>query len=75
MLIIPQFAVALLLYAVIISILFLTKPALLFNNDGTFKKFSTGFTEGNSVFAVAVAFPLIAFICYIFASLFKLAIV
>ena len=75
MLIIPQFAVALLLYTIIITSLFLTKPALLFNNDGTFKKFSTGFTEGNSVFAVAIAFPLIAFICYIFASLFKLAIV
>ena len=75
MLIIPQFAVALLLYTIIIISLFLTKPALLFNNDGTFKKFSTGFTEGNSVFAVAIAFPLIAFICYIFASLFKLAIV
>ena len=72
---IPQWAVALLLYFIIITILFLSKPALLFTNDGTFKRFSTGFVDGNSVFAVSIVFPLLAFICYICASLFKLAIV
>jgi len=72
---IPQWLVALLIYFIIITILFLLKPALLFNDDGLFKKFSTGFVDGNSVFAVSIIFPLIAFICYIFASLFKLALV
>jgi hypothetical protein len=71
---IPQWFVALILYLIIVVIIFLAKPALLFNKDGTFKKFSTGFVEGNSVFAISIAFPVIAFVCYIFASLFKLAL-
>ena len=73
--VIPQWAVALLLYFIIVTILFLSKPALLFNNDGSFKNFSSGFVDGNSVFAVSIVLPLLALICYIFASLFKLAIV
>jgi hypothetical protein len=73
--VIPQLAVALLLYFIIVTILFLSKPALLFNDDGSFKKFATGFVDGNSVFAVSIVLPILAFICYIFASLFKLAIV
>ena len=73
--VIPQLIVALLIYSIIVTILFLVKPALLFNNDGSFKKFSSGFVDGNSVFAVSIALPLLAFMCYIFASLFKLAIV
>ena len=72
---IPQWFVASLLYLIIVAIIFLAKPALLFNTDGSLKKFSTGFVDGNSVFAISIAFPLIAFICYIFASLFKLALV
>ena len=73
--VIPQWVLALLMYLIIITILFLLKPALLFNSDGTFKKFSTGFVDGNSVFAVSIIFPLLAFICYLLSSLFKLAIV
>ena len=72
---IPQWFVALILYLFIVTIIFLAKPALLFNKDGSFKKFSTGFVDGNSVFSISIAFPLIAFICYIFASLFKLALI
>ena len=73
--VIPQLIVALLIYSIIVTILFLVKPALLFNNDGSFKKFSSGFVDGNSVFAVSIVLPVLAFICYIFTSLFKLAIV
>ena len=73
--VIPQWIVALVLYFLIITLLFLIKPALLFNDDGTFKKFSTGFVDGNSVFAASIVFPLLAFICYLIASLFKLALV
>lgn len=73
--VVPQWVIALLMYFIIITILFLSKPALLFNSDGTFKKFSTGFVDGNSVFAVSIIFPLLAFICYLLSSLFKLAIV
>ena len=73
--VVPQWVIALLMYFIIITILFLSKPALLFNSDGTFKKFSTGFVDGNSVFAVSIIFPLLAFICYLLSSLFKLAVV
>ena len=72
--IIPQWAVALLIYFIIVTILFITKPSLLFNSDNTFKKFSTGFVDGNSVFAMSILLPILAFMCYMFASLFKLAI-
>ncbi len=73
--VIPQWLVALLMYLIIVTILFLSKPALLFDSNGSFKRFGTGFVDGNSVFAISIILPLLAFICYIFASLFKLAIV
>ena len=73
--VIPKWTVALLMYLIIVTILFLSKPALLFNTDGSFKHFSSGFVDGNSVFAISIVLPLLAFICYIFASLFQLAIV
>lgn len=75
MIIIPQWTVALLIYSVIITILVLVKPALMFLPDGNFKRFGTGIIDGNSPFAATIVFPFLGILCYIAASLFKLAII
>ena len=75
MIIIPQWIVAVLIYCIIVTILVSLKPALMFFPDGQFKKFGVGLIEGNSPFAASIVFPFIAIICYIMASLFKLALI
>lgn len=75
MYIIPQLIVAMVIYCIIVTILILVKPALMFLPDGNFKKFGTGIIDGNSPFSATIVFPVIAILCYIMASLFKLAIV
>ena len=73
--IIPQWFVALILYAIIVTVLILLQPSLLFRPDGTVKQFGVGLVEGKSIFSAAIVFPLLGVLCYIFSSLFKLALV
>lgn len=75
MIVIPQWIVSLLLYSIVVTILVLLKPALMFLPDGSIKNFGTGIVDGNSPFAATIVFPFLGIICYIFASLFKLALI
>ncbi len=75
MFIVPRWFVALVMYVIVVTIIVLSKPALMFNQDGTFKSSGTGIAYGASPFAASIAFPVIAILCFILASLFKLAMV
>lgn len=75
MVIVPQWIVALFLYGILVTIILISKPALMFCPDGTCKNFGTGIMQGNSPFAATIVFPLLAILCYITSSLFKLAFI
>ena len=65
---ISRWIVALVLYTNIVLVLLVFKPALLFDAEGNSKPFGVGLREGQSVFAPAIVFPVIALICYLIAS-------
>lgn len=75
MVIIPRWAIALVVYLLIVSLLILFKPALMFHADGSIKPSGTGLLYGSSPFSPAIAFPLIAMLCYLFSCVFSLALV
>ena len=72
----PRWAIALIMYVIIITIIVLVKPALMFDADGTIKHAGTGLVYGSSPFAPAISFPLIAFVCYmVTCSVYNLRII
>jgi len=73
--IIPQWTVAIFIYCVITTVIVLLKPALMFCPEGNIKKFGVGIMDGNSIFSATIVFPVLGILCYIWASLFKLALV
>lgn len=74
MIVIPRWVVSIILYFFVIALLLAGRPSLMFDADGNLKSFGVGLVDGQSPFSAAFVFPLIALLCYIFASLFKLAV-
>lgn len=68
MLLITKWIVATVLYVQIVLILLIVRPALMFDSNGNPKPFGVGMKEGKSVFAPAIVFPVLAFLCYVIAS-------
>jgi hypothetical protein len=50
-------------FITILLIIYLVKPSLMFNKDGTIKEF--GYTEEKSIITIFIAIPIIAILCYI----------
>jgi hypothetical protein len=61
-----------LMYILVVSIIISTKPALMFQADGTPKKWGSVIDESTSVFALAFTLPLTAFICYFVAAMLEM---
>lgn len=49
-------------YLLVVALLFVTRPALAFNPDGSVKSFGVG--EGSSIFSVAVLVCAVAVLCF-----------
>lgn len=69
---IPRLFTAIILYLLIVGVLMLTKPALMFDQQGRPKPFGTGFQEGYSVFAPSIVFPILAILVYILVTWIRL---
>lgn len=70
----PRWIVALVLYLLIILLLFAIKPAIMFTNDGKPKDFGIGLTQGKSILAPCVFFPILAIFCFFMATIIYVAI-
>jgi hypothetical protein len=66
---ISKWFVAIVLYLFILLGLMAFRPALMFDAEGNPKQAGLGLNEGHSFFAPGIAFPLIAVVCYICATL------
>lgn len=60
--------VALVLYVIFITIILLVKPAFMFKNDGTLKKWGMDNNQDTNMFAFGFIVPLMGVLVYIFAT-------
>lgn len=66
-----RWLIALVLYLLIIAVLVIVKPASLFMANGDPKQWGTDNSDTTSVFAPAISFPILAFLCYYIAVLIE----
>lgn len=69
-----RFKVALCLYVVLVTLVFVTRPALMFDNQGRPKRWGAQISEHVSIFAPAFALPLLGLLSYYIATALELAV-
>ena len=69
---IPRLLTVFVLYFAIVSVLLVTKPALMFDAEGKPKEFGLGLAIGRSIAAPSVVFPLLGLATYIFVIWLKI---
>lgn len=62
--------ITIILFIAILLLIYMLKPSLMFNNDGTIKNF--GYNEEESMITIFVVIPIIALLCYIVVLSFEL---
>jgi hypothetical protein len=66
---VSRWLTALVLYALTILLLLAIKPSLMFQANGVPKQPGVGISEGKSMFAPAILFPLLALVMYLVATM------
>lgn len=60
------------LFITILLLIYLLKPSLMFDKDGTIKNFGYISEEKTTLITIFIAIPIIAIICYILVLSFEL---